>query len=78
VVGGGYTTSSIDVVVSYMQRTSGTTYNVIAINYTGTPETIAAQAVCAFGPGVGSSLSSDAAQVAFQDTLTRARGELAQ
>jgi hypothetical protein len=77
VVGGGYSTSSTDVVVSYLQRTSGTTYNVIAINYTGTPETIAAQAVCAFGPGVGPSLRSDAAQTAFQKALTRVRGELA-
>ena len=40
VVGGGYSSSSFDVVVSYEQRVTGTTFEVIGINYTGTPETI--------------------------------------
>ena len=76
VVGGGYVSSSIDVVIPYAQRVTGTTFGVIAINYAGTPETITAQAICASGPGA-TAASSDAAQ-AFEHALTYAREEVAQ
>lgn len=52
VVGGGFDASGIDQVVGYAKRVSGTTFGVIAINYSSTPETVQAQAICASGPGL--------------------------
>jgi hypothetical protein len=52
VVGGGYVSGAIENIVLYAARGSTTTYVVIAENeYTGA-NTIAAQAICAAGPGL--------------------------
>jgi hypothetical protein len=76
VVGGGYVSSSVDVVVPYALRVTGTTYGVIAINYTATPETIQAQAICAVGPGA-TAASSNATQAAFERARRDIRIEVA-
>jgi hypothetical protein len=76
VVGGGYQSSSVDLVVSYSQRVTGTTYGVIGINYTAIAETISAQAICAVGPGA-TTASSDGMQAVFEHALSDTRAEVA-
>jgi len=75
VVGGGWVTSSTDLVVSFAQRTGGTTYGVIGINYSATPETVTAQAICAVGPGVSAAGATRPGSASFEKALTHARGQ---
>jgi hypothetical protein len=75
VVGGGWVTSSTDLVVSFAARTGGTTYGVIGINYTATPETVTAQAICAVGPGVSAAAATQSGSAAFETALAHARSQ---
>lgn len=75
VVGGGWVTSSTDLVVSFAQRTGGTTYGVIGINYTATPETVTAQAICAVGPGVSVTGATRPGSASFEKALAHARSQ---
>ena len=75
VVGGGWVTSSTDLVVSFAQRTGGTTYGVIGINYTATPETVTAQAICAVGPGVSAAAATRLDSASFEKALAHARSQ---
>jgi hypothetical protein len=74
VIGGGWGASSTDVVVPFAQRTGGTTYGVIGINYSGGSgsETITAQAICASGPGVSVVGATQAGGASFE-SLAHAR-----
>jgi hypothetical protein len=75
VVGGGWVTGSTDIVVPFAQRTGGTTYGVIAINYSGGSETITAQAICAVGPGVSAAGATQAGGASFEKALAHARSQ---
>jgi len=54
VLGGGYTSETIDLVVPFTARTSGTTFDVIGINYDSSARSITAQAICATSPSIWS------------------------
>jgi hypothetical protein len=75
VVGGGWGASSTDIVVPFAQRTGGTAYGVIGINYSGGSETITAQAICAVGPGVSSAGATQASGASFDKALAHARDQ---
>jgi hypothetical protein len=51
VVGGGWQSDAVDLAVPRAGRSTGTTYTVTAVNHDAVPRTIAAQAICAIGPG---------------------------
>jgi hypothetical protein len=75
VVGGRWVASSTDIVVPFAQRTGGTAYGVIGINYSGGSETITAQAICAVGPGVRSAGATQASGASFEKALAHARDQ---
>jgi hypothetical protein len=78
VVGGGWTSDAISVVVPVAARTGGTTYGVIGINYDPAGRSITAQAICAVGPGVQSAAASmQAGSAPFEKALANAKNQAA-
>ena len=78
VVGGGWESDSIDLVVPYAKRTAASNYSVIAINYDTAAHTIKAHAICASGPGAtAASTLEPATTSSFGKALRNARRELA-
>jgi hypothetical protein len=72
VVGGGWASTSSNVVVAVARRGSGTTYVVIGVNYSTASHPLTAQAICASGPGVGAGASATNTQV-FENALKHAK-----
>lgn len=75
VVGGGWTSTSPDVSVSFAARTSGPAFSVIGINFSPADENITAQAICAVGPGASAS-SPVANQSAFAQALAHTKSRI--
>jgi hypothetical protein len=76
VVGGGWVSTSPDVVVSFAARTGGTTYGVIGINYSPGSETITAQAICAVGPGASAATTTQGVSAeSFDQALAHAKSQ---
>lgn len=77
VVGGGWTSDSVDVTVPFATRTAGNTWGVIAINYEGNARSIVAHAICAAGPGVSAAGAvATATQQSLDPTLSRIKARL--
>ena len=76
VVGGGWTSDSVTVTVPFAARTGGTTYGVIGISYDPADRSIAAQAICAVGPGIQSAAATtQAGRASFEKALASAKNE---
>jgi hypothetical protein len=75
VLGGGYTSDSTNLSVPFTARTSGTTFDVIGINYDASARSITAQAICATGPGV-SSAGAAQAQQSFGNAIASFKAQL--
>jgi hypothetical protein len=78
VVGGGWESDSIDLIVPYAKHpTPGSNYSVIAINYDTAAHTIKAHAICASGPGATAASTLEPATTAsFEKALRNARRQL--
>lgn len=73
VVGGGFIANTPEDITVYAARVTTTSYGVIAVNWSSTPATIQAQAICASGAGIQATGIPDGSLEQMERTLQTMR-----